>query len=420
MHCEPAGILRTDQQREQIQNGSGNFIWNHFIRAIYFLLQTFYCRGLKYYIIAGEASGDLHASNLIRGLKKVDDGAQFRCWGGDLMQEQGAEIVKHFRDLAFMGYTDVLLNIRTILNNMKFCKEDILRYQPDALVLVDYPGFNLRIAKWAKENNIKVYYYISPTVWAWKENRVENIRRDTEKLFAILPFEKPFYAKHNIDIDYEGHPLLDALENNKNKYGTREEFLKANKLDEREIIAVLPGSRKSEIKYMLPEFLKVAADFPQFQFVIAGAPALERSVYEQYMTENKMPVLFGKTYQILNFARAGIITSGTATLETALHNVPQVVCYAGNPISYAIARSLVKIKYISLVNLILDKPVLTELIQSNMKADAIKKELRALLENTQQRKQMLEAYDETRKILGGGGASDRIAAKLYFYLTLKK
>lgn len=375
---------------------------------------------MRYYIIAGEASGDLHGSNLIRGIRKADPNPEFRSWGGDLMAEQGGNIVKHFRDLAFMGYTEVLMNIRTILNNIKFCKQDILEYKPDALVLVDYPGFNLRIAKWAKEQGIKVYYYISPTVWAWKEKRVENIRRDTEKLFAILPFEKPFYAKHNIDVDYEGHPLLDALENNKGKYGSREDFLKENRLDEREIIAVLPGSRKGEIRHMMPEFLKVAKDFPQYQFVIAGAPALDRRVYEQHMTENKLPVLFGKTYQILNFAKAGIITSGTATLETALHNVPQVVCYAGNPISYAIVRSLVNVKYISLVNLILDKPVLTELIQSRMKAEEIKKELELLLQDSPQRRKMLEAYEETRRVLGGGGASDRIAAKLYDYMLKSK
>ena len=237
---------------------------------------------MKYYVIAGEASGDLHASNLIRELKKEDTTAQIRGWGGDLMQAQGADVVRHFRDLAFMGYTDVLLNICTILRNFKFCKKDIMDFKPDALILVDYPGFNLRIARWAKEKKLKVIYYISPTVWAWKEKRVENIRRDTDRLFTILPFEKPFYAKHNIEVEYEGHPLLDAFENNKGSYGSREDFISENKLDNREIIAVLPGSRKAEINYMLPEFLKTAARFPNYQFVIAGAPSLDYSLYAKH------------------------------------------------------------------------------------------------------------------------------------------
>ncbi|MBC7863444.1 MAG: lipid-A-disaccharide synthase, partial [Bacteroidia bacterium] len=248
---------------------------------------------MKYYVISGEASGDLHASNLIRELKKIDTQSEFRGWGGDLMIEQGVTIVKHIRQLAFMGLNEVLANLKEILNNIKYCKQDVLDYKPDALILVDYPGFNLRIAKWAKENNLKVYYYISPTVWAWKEGRVENIRRDTEKLFAILPFEKPFYAKHNIDVDYEGHPLLDAFENNKGKYGTLEDFKKENNLDDRPIVAVLPGSRRQEIKFMFPEMLKVFAMFKDYQFVIAGAPALDLQVYEQYMGENKVRVLFG-------------------------------------------------------------------------------------------------------------------------------
>jgi lipid-A-disaccharide synthase len=371
---------------------------------------------LKYYVISGEASGDLHASNLIRELKKLDSAAEFRGWGGDLMIGQGVEVVKHIRDLAFMGFNEVLANLKEILNNIKFCKQDILNYKPDALILVDYPGFNLRIAKWAKENDLKVFYYISPTVWAWKEGRVENIRRDAVKLFAILPFEKAFYAKHNIDVDYEGHPLLDAFENNMGTYGTIEDFKKENQLDERPIIAVLPGSRKQEIKFMFPEMLKVFAMFPEFQFVIAGAPALDLQVYEQYMDEKKVRVLFGKTYQILNFAHAGIITSGTATLETALFNVPQVVCYKTGGFAWWLGRKIVNFTYASLVNLILNRPVLKELLQHEMKAELIAQELRSLTADTPERKKMLEAYQETRRVLGGAGVSERIAKKLIGYL----
>ncbi|MFN5459622.1 MAG: lipid-A-disaccharide synthase, partial [Bacteroidota bacterium] len=366
---------------------------------------------MKYYVIAGEASGDLHASNLIKELKKVDTEAEFRAWGGDQIEKQNIKVVKHYRELAFMGYVDVLMNIRTILRNMKFCKEDIEMYKPDALILVDYPGFNMRIATWAKKKGFKVFYYISPTVWAWKEHRVENIRKDTDRLFAILPFEKPFYAKHKIDVDYEGHPLLDAFENNKNSYGSKEEFISENKLDSRPIIAVLPGSRKGEIKYMLPEFVKVSRHFPEFQFIIAGAPSLEENLYYHYMPGKEMKILFGKTYQLLNFSHTGIITSGTATLETALFNVPQVVCYKGNPISFAIVKSLVmkNLKYISLVNLIMDQPILKELIQDEMNEVNIVKHLKSITNPGEQRFKILKGYQETREILGGCGASERIA-----------
>lgn len=373
---------------------------------------------MRYYIIAGEASGDLHASNLTKELISIDPQAEIRGWGGDLMATQGAKIVKHFKDLAFMGFVEVLMNIRTVIRNLNFCKQDILNFKPDALILVDYPGFNLRIAKWAKQNNLKVFYYISPSVWAWKENRVENIRNDTDKLFTILPFEKAFYAKHNIEVEYEGHPLLDAFENNLGSYGSKETFLKENELDNREIIAVLPGSRKSEINHMLPEFLKTAQRFPQYQFVIAGAPSLDRQVFEKHMKDIKLKILFGKTYQLLHFSRAGIITSGTATLETALFNVPQVVCYKGNSISFAIIKKLVmkNLKYISLVNLILDKPILKELIQENMTAEKIAIELKPLLEESKEREAMMEGYRSIKKILGGGGASERIAKKIFHLL----
>ena len=370
---------------------------------------------MKYYVIAGEASGDLHASNLIRELKKTDPESVFRAWGGDLIEKQGVQVVKHFRDLAFMGYVDVLMNIRTILKNMRFCKEDILHFKPDALILVDYPGFNLRIAEWAKKNKIRVFYYISPTVWAWKEHRVENIRRDVDTLFTILPFEKPFYAKHNINVEYDGHPLLDAFENNKDSYGSPIDFRKENDLDERPIVAVLPGSRVGEIKYMLPEFVKVSQHFKEFQFVIAGAPSLDETLYRKYMPNKEMKIVFGKTYQLLNFSFAGLITSGTATLETALFNVPQLVCYKGNAISFAIVKSMVmkNLKYISLVNLIMDKPILNELIQGEMHEKNIIHHLTPLLKESNERNQILKGYEETRKILGGSGTSARVARKIF-------
>lgn len=375
---------------------------------------------MKYYFIAGEASGDLHGSNLIVELQKLDSSAKFRCWGGDLMIAQNCDVVKHIRDLAFMGFTEVLANVRTIFKNISFCKEDILQYKPDALILVDYPGFNLRIAKWAKKNNIRTFYYISPTVWAWKEGRVENIRRDTEKLFCILPFEKPFYAKHNIHVDYEGHPLLDSFENNKETYGTRENFLLENNLDDKPIIAVLPGSRKQEIKHILPEMLKVFGNFKEYQFIIAGAPALDIAIYEQQIKNLKVKVLFGKTYQILNFAQAGIIASGTATLETALFGVPQVLCYKAGKLSWFIGRKIVKVNYVGLVNLILNKEVVKELLQDEMTKDKIIQELNLLLNDTERRKKIQEGYDATRKLLGGSGVSARIAKKLYGYILNKQ
>lgn len=370
---------------------------------------------MRYYVIAGEASGDLHAANLLKEIKKLDSSAHFRCWGGDLMQQQGAELVKHYRELAFMGFTEVLLNINTIFKNLSNCKKDILQYAPDVLILVDYPGFNLRIAEFAKKNNIKVFYYISPQVWAWKQSRVHKIKKVVDKMFVILPFEKEFYAKFNYDVDFVGHPLLDAINNLQKKTFT--EFCTENNLlIDKPIIALLPGSRKQEINAMLPEMLKACKHFPDYQFVIAAAPSQLPELYNTFVNENTK-VLFGKTYALLQHATAALVTSGTATLETALFEVPEVVCYKGGNISYQIAKQLIKVKYISLVNLIIDKPAVPELIQHNFNEENIVKELKEILPNTSKRQAMLNDFKILNKKLGGSGASENTAKLMLGYLS---
>ena len=361
---------------------------------------------MKLYIIAGEASGDLHASNLIRSLKQQRSDLEVRGWGGELMQEQGATIAKHYKDLAFMGFIEVVMNLRTILGNIRFCKEDILEYKPDAVVLVDYPGFNLRIATFCREQGIPVLYYISPQAWAWKENRVKRIKRDVTRMFCILPFEKAFYEKHGMDVDFVGHPLLDVISADDSSSDLRREL---GFDPDQKIIALLPGSRKQEINTMLPVMLKVAEKYPDHRFVIAGAPGQEASFYKSVPGTEKVKIVFGKTYQLFAEAEAGLITSGTATLEAALNDLPQVVCYKGSSISYYIARMLVKIKYISLVNLIMDQEVVRELIQHEMNEHQIHEELNALLSDSEKRQQQLSAYEALRQRLGGKGASERTA-----------
>lgn len=362
---------------------------------------------MKYYIIVGEASGDLHASNLMKSLKKHDTKAEFRFWGGDLMQAQGGTLVKHYRDLAFMGFAEVFMNLRTILKNISFCKKDVLGYKPDILILVDYPGFNMRIAEFAKKNNIQVHYYISPQIWAWKENRINKIKRDVDKMYVILPFEKPFYEdKHQFPVHFVGHPLLDAIANKHSV--SEEEFRKKYQLGEKPIIALLPGSRKQEINKMLSVMLEMIADFPAYQFVIAGAPSQEYEFYQPFLKNYKVKFISNKTYDLLANAHAAIVTSGTATLETALFKVPQIVCYKANSISYMIAKRLVNLKYISLVNLIMDKEVVTELIQNDFNKNRLKMELQKILDENY-RKEIFINYFELEKVLGGKGASDRIA-----------
>lgn len=363
---------------------------------------------MKYYVIAGEASGDLHASNLIKHLKNKDAGFTCRAWGGDLVQAQGVDLVKHYRDLAFMGFIEVVANLRTILRNIDFCKKDILAYKPDVLILVDYPGFNLRIADFAAKNGIHVIYYISPQIWAWKQSRIHQIKRNVNRMIVILPFEKDFYGKYDFNVDFVGHPLLDAISNrardeNANSFGSR------NKLSDKPIIALLPGSRRQEIKTMLPLMLSVRNQFPEYQFVIGAAPSLEASFYKEITGNSDVSIVFGQTYPLLENAYAALVTSGTATLETALFGVPEVVCYKGSLISYHIARQLIKIKYISLVNLIMDREVVTELIQDDLNPARIKEELTRITLDEAGRNRMLQDYESLKQKLGGTGASERAA-----------
>ncbi len=364
---------------------------------------------MKYYIIAGEASGDLHAANLMQGLKTHDPEARFRVWGGDRMEARGAELVKHYRDLAFMGFAEVAANLRTIAANLSFCKKDIIAYKPDLLILVDYPGFNLRMAKFAHQAGLRVFYYISPQVWAWKKSRVHKIRKYVDRMFVILPFEKAFYQQYGVDVDFVGHPLLDAIQNEKPHLSSSETFRNTHQLDARPLIALLPGSRRQEISRMLPVMSSVVKQFPGYQFAVASAPSVPAEFYRSLMPAD-VPLIFNKTHDLLHNAHAALVTSGTATLETALLNVPEVVCYKGNFLSYQIARRIVDIKFISLVNLIMDREVVTELIQNDLNPQRLKQETEKLLQ-TNFRKKMLDDFDALRKKLGGAGASD-LAARL--------
>ena len=375
----------------------------------------------KYYIISGEPSGDLHAANMMKELLLLDPNIDFRFWGGDLMAAVAKhKPVKHIKDLAFMGFVEVAKNIRTIFKNIAFCKQDILAYKPDVLILVDYPGFNLRIADWAKTQNIRVLYYISPTIWAWKEDRVEIIKRACEKMFVILPFEVAVYKKHGYQADYVGHPLLDAIEQEKNKLPSKEQFIASNQLDNRPIIAVLPGSRKQEINLMFSIMLDVVDDFKDYQFVIAGTTNLPKEAYQPALDKN-IKVVFNQTYGLMHNAHAGIIKSGTSTLESALFRLPQVVCYKGGAVSYAIARMVVgnRVKYISLPNLILDKPVVKELIQSDLTTAHLKEELQHIISG-KARETMLTEYDGLITLLGNSGASKKVATEIYNHLHAKK
>jgi lipid-A-disaccharide synthase len=397
---------------------------------------------MKYYIIAGEASGDLHGSNLIKELKKLDANANIHCWGGDLMQATGATLVKHYRDLAFMGFAEVVMNLKTILANLKFCKEDIQKFQPDVLVLIDYPGFNLRVAEWAnkmrneksemsnekligsplKTHNsqltAKTVFYISPQVWAWKESRVPKMKKYIDKMIVILPFEKDYYKnKWNWDVEYVGHPLVEVIEEFKSTVSGQRSA--ANGQPSREnIIALLPGSRKQEIAKKLPIMLEMSKAFPQYQFVLAKAPALEDEFYAGFMQHyTNVSSVRNKTYELLTQSKAALVTSGTATLETALFGVPEVVCYKGSNISYQIAKRLIKIKYIALVNLIMDKPVVKELIQNDLTVNNLKQELSLLLLDETKQQQLKKDYDDLKHILSTGGNASANAAKIIFDFT---
>jgi len=365
---------------------------------------------LKLYVIAGEPSGDLHASNMMQAILDEDSTVDFRYWGGDKMVAvHPGGLVKHIRDLAFMGFIEVLANIRTILGNIKLCKKDIESYQPDALILVDYPGFNLRIAEWAKSKGIKVYYYISPQVWAWKQSRVHKIKKVVDEMFVILPFEKAFYKKFDFDVQYVGHPLLDEI-SKFNQNSTDQNFYTRNELDKRPIIAVLPGSRKQEVLKKLPIMLDAVKGLDSYQIVIAGAPTLSAEFYGAI--DRSVKIVYNETYTLLANSHTAIVTSGTATLETALFKVPEVVCYKGSQLSYMIARRLIKVKYISLVNLIMDKEVVKELIQKECNAQQIRAELDRLLNDETYRSELHSAYVKLEQELGGGGASKKVAQSL--------
>ena len=363
---------------------------------------------MKYYIIAGEASGDLHGSNLIKEIKHLDPAASIRAWGGDLMKDAGASLVKHYRDLAFMGFLEVIKNLPTILQNIKFCKQDIEAWQPDVLVLIDYPGFNLRIAEWAKKHGCKVVYYIAPQVWAWKENRVKKMKLCIDKMFCILPFEKDYFKnKWNWDVTYVGHPLLRVIES----------FKSTNPLvtDNKKVIALLPGSRKQEIVKMLPIMLSVTPHFPAYTFMVAQAPGQDAPFYNRFlMGYANVTLIKNSTYDLLSIADAALVTSGTATLETALFKVPEVVCYKTSKFSYQIAKWLVKIKFISLVNLIMDKEIVQEIIQENLTEQHLTTALRNITENEANRKEVMDNYQMLHTLLaaGGGEASAKVAQEI--------
>jgi lipid-A-disaccharide synthase len=368
---------------------------------------------MKYYLIAGEASGDLHGANLIKALKERDENAAFRFFGGDLMQAQGGELVKHFANMAYMGVVEVVLNLRTILKNMDICKQDIFSWRPDVVILIDFPGFNLKIADFAKKHNFQTDFYISPKVWAWNQKRVLKIKRVVDHLFCILPFEVDFYKTWGMKVDYVGNPLLDAI----SQFSPSENFRqKHNWSTEKKIVALLPGSRKQEIDYLLPEMMIVADRFPQYQFVIAGAPSFTAEYYRRYLNEKSIPVIFNATYDLLHIADAAIVASGTATLETALFNVPQIVVYKAHPIFIGLGRLVVTIKYISLINLIMDAPVVRELIQSDCNPDVMGKELNRLLDDEDYRQKILADYDQLDIRMGQPGASGRVADLIIKYL----
>lgn len=371
---------------------------------------------MKYYLIVGEASGDLHASNLMHALKQEDPEAEFRFFGGDLMSAQGGTRVKHYRELAYMGFIPVLLHLRTIFANMKYCKEDILRFAPDVVILVDYPGFNLSIAKFIKKNTrIPVYYYISPKIWAWKEYRIKSIKRDVDEMFSILPFEVDFYKGHQYPIHYVGNPCVDSVAAFKEEHKeTKEDFLAKNDLGNKPIIALLAGSRKQEIKNNLPLMLEASAAFPDYQFVLAGAPGIEHEYYKQFIGDAGVKVVFDRTYALLSYADAALVTSGTATLETALFRVPQVVCYymaAGKFISF-LKKMVLKVQFVSLVNLIAGKEVVKELVAGAMTVNNVKEELSKILYDEKYHADMLQEYDRIIRILGSAGASEHAAKEM--------
>lgn len=372
---------------------------------------------MNYYLISGEASGDLHGAHLVKALKKIDSNARFRAWGGDLMKKEGAVIVKHYSELAFMGFWEVISHLPTILKNIKICKKDIFSFNPDVIIYIDYPGFNLRIAQWAKRIGYKNHYYISPQVWAWKENRVNKMKQYLDALYVILPFEKDFFEKkHNFHVHFVGHPLLDYIPN----YPKNSKFHDKFELDSKKpIIALLPGSRLQEIKKKLPLFIQVVNHFSEYQFVVAGAPGLSFENYTSFIKNDSLKVIYGATYDLLHHSVAALVTSGTATLETALFEVPQIVCYRSSAFSYWIAKKIVRLNYISLVNLILNRGAVKELIQEELSLPNLCKHLERILKYSEQ-KAILKDYKELKSILGNGGASNKTAQLIYTAISKER
>lgn len=373
---------------------------------------------MKYYIIAGEASGDMHAAKLMNGIKARDPKAEFRCWGGALMKEAGGTIVKHYREMSFMGFQEVILNIRTILKNIDYCKKDITAWNPDTVILVDYPGFNMRVAKFAKAKGYKVFYYISPQVWAWKKYRVHELHRNTDLAFVVLPFEKEFHAKYGYDVEFTGHPMPDSIDLNAKIDEVA--FRKMHDLGDKPIIALIPGSRKQELHRILPFMLKATERFSDYQFVIAGVPTLGEKFYSKLIKNTPVKVVYDKTYDLLRVSRAAAVKSGTVTLETAMLNIPEVVCYRFSFLSALVAWMVVHVKYISLVNLILDRKAVTELIQYKFTADSLSRELSLILPDGDARTRMLNDYKELRTLVGPPGASDRAAEVMIKNLQLNQ
>jgi lipid-A-disaccharide synthase len=399
-------------------------MWFLFVMSLWFFLIhqplnhfLYYICIMNYYIIAGEASGDLHGSNLMRGLKQADPEASFRFWGGDLMAAQGGTLVKHYKNTAVMGFLEVLGKLWSVLRNIRFCKQDLLAHHPDVLILIDYPGFNFRMAKFAKNHGIKVFYYIAPKVWAWKEKRVHQLKKYVDKLFIIFPFEMEYFKRWGINAFYAGNPLVDNIDGKLDDKESFKSFIERNNLPDKPIIAVLAGSRVMEINYVLPRVLALANSYPEYQFIVAGAPSIDREQYEKYIAGTGFGLVTNQTCELMAQATAAMVASGTATLEAALIGVPQVVCYGGNEISFRIAKHFVKARYISLVNLIMDAPVVVELIQHDMNMENMEKELSAIMPGGPKRERMLDDYAELRAKLGGCGASVRVAEEMVQEVT---
>jgi len=367
---------------------------------------------MKYFIIAGEQSGDLHGSNLVRGIKRADPDAVIKCWGGNLMQEAGAEVVMNYARLAIMGFVNVLMNIRTIAKNLELCKKQIKEFGPDVVILIDYPGFNLRIAEFAKSRNLRVFYYISPKLWAWKESRVSKIKQFVDRMFIIFPFEVDFYKKHGINVQYYGNPLVDAISEKMKSLGDDRQLRTMLGLDERPVIALLAGSRRHEISHILPGMISAVKHFTDYQFVLACVGSVPEDFYKRIIGDSPVKLVSDRTYETLKIAEAALVKSGTSTLEAALIGVPQVVCYKGDRISFEIARRLVKIRYISLVNLIMEREIVKELIQYTLTERNLVDELRSIIRGGSDRERMLADYENLKKILGEPGASVRIASEI--------